>query len=178
MKKIKDNIFSFKFQCVRCGNCCTMLPEGIPLFYKDAKRIALFLSLSIDAFLLQYCGLVLNQVVIKGQEVKIPVLYLKTFDRICIFYKKCDNECLIQKAKPYVCKAAPLISLPFQNKESAEFLKKHCKGFGNGTYYSKKKVKSIFEQEAKLEEKEWQLFNDGLYDYLINLFSINKEVKK
>lgn len=170
LKQIENKIFSFNFQCVRCGNCCTRLEKGVPLFYKDAKKIALFKNLHLNDFLLQYCELNLHETIVNGHDLRIAGLYLKTSDHTCIFYK--NNGCSIHKAKPYYCKSSPFISLLFQDNKTIEAFKKYCKGFGHGNYYNKKKIKSILKREIELEEKEWQLYHSGLYNSLVKLFKI------
>lgn len=172
LKLIENNLFSFNFQCVRCGNCCTRLAKGVPLFYNDIKRIADFKKLNLKDFLLQFCELNLHEINIEDQNLKIPGLYLKKIEHTCIFYK--DHDCLIQKVKPYLCEASPFISLLFQDNKNIESFKKYCKGFGKGIYYSKEVIKDLLEKELELERKDLQIYNNGLYNFIHKIFNTRR----
>jgi Fe-S-cluster containining protein len=164
---MKDKIFSYKFKCVKCGICCTQIPEDVPIFYKDAERIAFHLNLDIKRFLKEYCKLKLHEIISDKNKTIVPLLYIKIINGSCVFYK---NGCSIHSVKPYFCKTAPNISLLFQDDNAIKFFKKRCEGFGEGEFYSKKKIKSILAQEIKLETEEFILFNAGLYNDLLILF--------
>lgn len=167
LKEIDSNIFPFKFRCVRCGNCCSHLPKGVPLFYSDCERISKHFAMNLYEFIAKHCELTLHDIMAEDHKINIPSLYLKTFDKRCIFY---ENGCLIHEVKPYCCKSAPFISLLFHDDNTIEFYKKHCRGFNKGIYYSKEKIKNILKHEIELEEVEWKTFNDGFYETLLKLF--------
>lgn len=167
LNHIENNIFPFRFRCVKCGICCENLSIGVPLFYKDIERIASYENLNLNDFLIQYCKLVIHNVNIKKRKIEIPVLYLKTSKRRCVFYE--DKNCLVHKVKPYLCSSSPFVSLLFQDDNFLEFFKNNCKGFGRGAYHSKERIKQILKQEVKLEGKEWKLFKNGLYNNILNL---------
>lgn len=173
LKLIKKNLFSFNFRCVRCGNCCTHLTKGVPLFYSDVKRIADYKKLNLKDFLLRNCDLNLHEIIIKGQSLTIPGLYLKTFEHTCVFYK--DYECLIQKVKPYLCEHSPFISLLFQDSKNIQSFKEYCKGFGQGIYYNKETIRELLEKEIEIEKKELQIYNAWFYDYIKKVFNIGEK---
>lgn len=164
LKEIENRIFPFRFQCVRCGNCCTNLPRGVPLFYMDAYKIALLFNLKVREFIAKYCEFELHEIVSNGNILHIPGLYLKNIGNACIFYR--GNGCSINSVKPYNCLSAPFISLLFQSDSAIKYLKSNCKGYGSGSYYSKKRIKMLLEKEARLEIKDFKLFKKGLINRL------------
>lgn len=164
LKEIESKIFPFRFQCIRCGNCCTHLPQGVPLFYKDAYEIGLNFNMSLRDFVAKYCELETHEITNNGERLHIPGLYLKKIGQTCIFYK--DNACSINSVKPYNCQHAPFISLLFQSDTAIKFLKDNCKGFGQGTYYSKNKIKVILDREVGLEINDMELYERGLFNSL------------
>jgi Fe-S-cluster containining protein len=138
------------------------MAKGVPLYYSDVERIAFSRDLATDEFMRRYCELTVHRLVTEKADLAIPGLYLQTSEGRCIFYK--GDGCGIHDVKPYCCRSSPCISLLFQDDSFIEYFKKECKGFGRGPYYSKRKVKQMLEQEAGLEEAEWRLFNEGLFD--------------
>ena len=164
LREIENRIFPFRFKCVRCGNCCIHLPQGVPLFYEDAYKIALNFNMKLREFITKYCELEVHEIASNGKNLHIPGLYLKTIGLTCIFYK--GDRCSINSVKPYYCRSAPFISLLFQSDNAIKFLKNNCKGFGRGPYYSKKKIKALLEREIGLEIKDWELYKKGLFNAL------------
>jgi Fe-S-cluster containining protein len=140
------------------------LPQGVPLFYKDAYKIALSFNMKLREFVAKYCELEVHEITTNGNNLHIPGLYLKNIGQTCIFYKA--NGCSINSVKPYYCQSAPFISLLFQSDTAIKFLKGNCKGFGRGPYYSKKKIKALLEKEVSLEVKDWELYKKGLFNAL------------
>ncbi|MGD0819954.1 MAG: YkgJ family cysteine cluster protein [Desulfomonilia bacterium] len=165
LNEIKDKLFPFKFCCVRCGRCCTQMPRGVPLYYSDVENIAHMKGCAPKDFIKCFCELKLHKIINDGETMDIPVLYLKVSKKRCIFYE--ENSCMIHKVKPYICEAAPFVSLLFQDDNTVDFFKQKCKGFGHGTYYSRRRIRDIIKQEVKLEEAEWKLFSTGFYDNIV-----------
>lgn len=122
--------------------------------------------MNVYEFIVKHCELTLHEIITTDNQINIPSLYLKTVDKRCIYY---ENGCLIHEVKPYYCKSAPFISLLFQDENTIEFYKKHCRGFNKGRYYSKLKIKKILMHEVELEEVEWKAFNEGVYETILKI---------
>lgn len=155
------NISSFRFGCQRCGNCCKNIPEGIPIFYRDVKRIAAYLNIELYNFLKQYCRL--NEYKFKGkyEHFVVPVLSIKTYNSVCPFYT--EKICSIHSVKPYYCESAPFISLLFQSKENLVFFRKKCEGYGKGRRYTLSEIKRRISKEETLEEEDLKKYQNGFY---------------
>lgn len=168
------NLFSFKFQCQKCGTCCKNVPAGIPIYIKDAKQISSYLTIPLDDFLEQYCKLTIYESKMKDGISGVPVLYIKSYDGVCPFLNK--NRCVIHLSKPYFCKSAPFISLLFQSEKLISYFQSRCHGYGKGKMYSVGNIKHLIKEEERLEEEDFVLYQEGFYSKLTDIFK--KEGKK
>ena len=163
---VEGKVFAFRFRCARCGSCCSEMPKGVPLYHGDIEGIARRIGIPTHDFVADFCDV--DEHRIESEEkgvVHIPVIYLKTSDGKCVFFK--EKGCSVHEVKPYNCKAAPFISLVFQSESWIRSLKHNCKGYGRGPFYTKRRIRQQLEEEAKLEEAEWAWFDSGYYDRLI-----------
>lgn len=119
-----------KFQCIPgCARCCR--GEGyVYVSDNEAIEIAKFLKLSTVEFLKQYTKF--NE---EGQRILID----KHNKVECIFLS--DNyKCEIYNVRPIQCKTYPFWTRIFKDRESLNYEKLHCPGFGQGKFYSKKEI--------------------------------------
>ncbi len=142
------------------------MTTGVPIYHQDAMHIARNLQHNLKGFLSKYCEAIVHNIYDEGKWVTIPVIYLKTIRGCCVFLH--DATCSIHPVKPYLCRSAPCISLVFDDRETVEYFRRHCRGFGKGPYYSKDKIRRMLNEEMKLEKRERKLFTKGVYDGLIN----------
>lgn len=163
------NIFTFNFECQRCGACCKHVPTGIPLLIKDVERISSSLKLNTDQFIEKYCILKFYDINEVERSFFVPVLYLKTYDKVCPFYLK-DN-CSINSIKPYYCQSAPFISIIFQHEEIFSFYKKKCKGYGRGMLHTVENIQQQIGKEVELEKEDYEKYKNGYLLKLTKLFS-------
>ncbi|UCH05964.1 MAG: YkgJ family cysteine cluster protein [Candidatus Thorarchaeota archaeon] len=132
-----------RFECTKCGACCSQKDILITLTAKDIARMSSSLGLSVDETLRALDFYVVSP----GQEIpvglkEIPTINtergpawvaLKKMDgKECVFLK--DNLCMIHEIRPSVC-----VSFPFIFKEGdGEFewglsaKKEICPGIGTG----------------------------------------------
>lgn len=104
-QKVKDLTVglddTFHFHCTQCGKCCVGR-EDIILSPIDVYRIARELRLSPQAFLSNYCKVII------GADSRMPVVLLKSVgaNHRCPLLK--NNKCTVHKVKPAVCAMFPL----------------------------------------------------------------------
>jgi Fe-S-cluster containining protein len=140
--------------------------RGVPIYHQDAMRIARNIRHDLQEFLSKYCEVMVHNIYDKGEQVTIPIIYLKTIRGNCVFLH--DAKCSIHPVKPYLCRSAPAFSLMFHYRETVESYMKHCRGFGKGPYYSKDKIRRMLKKEIELEKRERELFAKGVYVALLN----------
>ena len=118
---------TFRFDCLRCGACCSHPPSIIP---KESRAAAKRMGMSSEGFFDSYVVL----------EPNIYCGYLAVFDRVgdeCIFYSKEKGKasCRIHGAKPNLCRSKPVMRYGSDANPSMEAMKilfEPCRGFGRG----------------------------------------------
>jgi len=98
-----------------CGNCCRG-QGGIVTSEPEQKRIADFLSLSLEEFLNFYTESRNGKRCIKTRE-----------DECCIFFHQGEG-CQIHSVKPDVCRAWPFFRGNLLDELSLELAKDYCPG--------------------------------------------------
>lgn len=160
-------LFPFRFECQRCGSCCSCGPAGgIPLYIADVQRLALHLQLSIEDFLSKYCRL--TYVVEKG--IRIPILGLGVNHDKCPFLQQ--ESCSVHQFKPYLCQAAPIISVLFENRVFMREFKAKCKGYGKGSMISVNEIKLTLQQEAEMELADKEAYQNGWHKRLLQILAL------
>jgi uncharacterized protein len=153
----------FRFECHRCGSCCCGHESGIPIYIADAQRLAAHLHLKIEDFLLEYCHLSL----VVEEGISIPVLLLKFKHAKCPFLQK--DTCLVHQYKPYLCQAAPIISMLFENQAVMHELIEKCNGYGKGKMISTSEIQLILQQEADMELADKKAYQSGWFNRLLEI---------
>jgi hypothetical protein len=103
------------FECQMCGNCCQG-QGGIVISEPEQKRIADFLSLSLEEFLDSYTEFRNGKRCIKTRE-----------NDCCIFFHQREG-CGIHPVKPDVCRAWPFFRGNLLDEMSFELAKDYCPG--------------------------------------------------
>ncbi|TFF89155.1 MAG: YkgJ family cysteine cluster protein, partial [Promethearchaeota archaeon] len=123
-----------KFDCIRCGNCCSDPNTIVNLSYSDLLRIKKGLNLDLDE-LLEIVGFYifegdLNEK-LKKKMVSPPIRtergysfvgLLKNNSGACIFYDAVNNRCKIYSLRPNFCRTFPFTFQPKQDSEDLEVL--------------------------------------------------------
>ena len=86
-----------RFQCTRCGNCCTGSPGFVWVSEREQEQIARFLGVTTKAFKKRYTRLV-------GEMHSLVEKHGTTSD--CVFLTD-DSRCSIQEVKPRQCMTYP-----------------------------------------------------------------------
>lgn len=87
------------FQCERCGICC-QVADPIDIYPKDIRRLASYLSISIDEAIEEYT--------IPHPTEADLLAFKKTAP--CRFYDEGKKGCKIYQARPMVCRCSPFLS--------------------------------------------------------------------
>ena len=133
---MKDDRYFFKegikFECQKCGKCCTGSSGTIFVSKKEIKAISEFLNISQESFIKDYCYPYKNSYSIKEKP-----------NGDCIFY---DKGCLIYPVRPTQCKTYPFWVKNLRNKRNWEQTEKECKGIGKGKLYSLDEILEILKE--------------------------------
>lgn len=115
----------YRFECQRCGRCCS--EAYILILPEEAWRISGYLNLSLEGFLEEYC-----EVVNRG----FLTFKLKNKPGCeCIFFE--SDTCKIHPVKPGECRIYPIIPV-----EGAIWWV-HCPGSGKGRRYELREMEKL-----------------------------------
>jgi Fe-S-cluster containining protein len=101
-----------RFECTQCGTCCQG-EGGIHMDPEEIERIARFLSLSPEAFLVKYC-------LVKNGKVYIHIRE----DRYCHFAQ--EGKCSIHTVKPAPCRRWPFLKPMLTDQANWETARNSC----------------------------------------------------
>jgi hypothetical protein len=103
------------FECTMCGECCYGT-GGIFLTQEEIERIARFLAMNHQSFLVDCC------------EERNGRIYLKSgTDGYCIFFDR-EKGCSIHPVKPERCALWPYYAANLRDRETWETAKEACPG--------------------------------------------------
>jgi len=138
---------SFRFDCLRCGTCCSRTPGVNP---KEASRIAKYLGISKLDFFSSYVTLMVDP--FYGRKAKLDMR-----GDYCVFWEKEKGKasCKIHEVNPRQCRARPVAGLSRDpSKSGLEAINlgiQPCRGFGRGQEYT---VKEWIEMNGL--DRAWQ----------------------
>ncbi|MHA1669042.1 MAG: YkgJ family cysteine cluster protein [Promethearchaeota archaeon] len=114
-----SNLPNFRFECIRCGTCCTDKNTIVNLTYTDILRLFRGLKLTLDE-LLEVIGFYIFKKKITESEMTKMVLTPVITERglsfpglkkdskgNCYFYNISENRCRIYKIRPNFCRTFP-----------------------------------------------------------------------
>ncbi|MBD3255268.1 MAG: hypothetical protein GF383_09260 [Candidatus Lokiarchaeota archaeon] len=149
-KNNKSEIKEFRFECTRCGKCCTDKTTLVNVTYHDILRIKENLNLTLDE-LLEVIGFYIFEEQLSEEDRKKMVTspistehgpafvgLLKNAEGSCYFYDKEKKRCKIYKLRPMFCRTFPFSFRLILNQEDktkakikmryTEKGKKYCPG--------------------------------------------------
>ena len=137
-----DYTKGIRFKCQGSSNCCVSRGEYgfVYLSNKDIKRLCLFTNLETNDFIKMYCDKTDGFTHFKE----------KFKNGNCVFLK--DKKCSIYKARPTQCRTWPFWSENLNKKKWNDEISKFCPGIGKGKIISKKKIKTIINNDYMNEE--------------------------
>jgi hypothetical protein len=118
-----------RFECQRCGACCTGEPGIVRVSEPEMENISRFLLLGHGDFKSRYL-----------QSVKGAFSIGEDPEGRCLFYEK---GCRIYDVRPSQCRSFPFWLKNFRSEETFRSLEKDCPGMGKGRLYSKEEILSI-----------------------------------
>lgn len=116
-----------RFECTRCGHCCTGEPGHVWVNDEEINRLAKHLGLSRRSFLLRHTRRVRKRRSLKEYS-----------DGRCIFYE--DERCTVYSARPTQCRTYPFWLENLRSKQAWKETKKECPGIGKGRRHSKDEI--------------------------------------
>ncbi len=119
-----------RFECQRCGACCTGEPGYVWVTPRESAPIAKFLELSSREFARKY----LRKAGSHDSLVERP-------DGRCIFYA--DNGCEIYPVRPVQCRTFPFWPSVVVSPEAWRQCGKECPGIGKGRLHSPGEIEEI-----------------------------------
>jgi len=164
----------FRFECVKCGKCCTDENTLVNVTYLDILRIYNALNLSLDE-LIHILGfyvlktdfseenlkkLVINP--IKTEKGLAFVGLRKLDDGQCYFYNKIKKKCSIYKIRPNFCRTFPFSFDLISNKEKKSKQDIKIKYTQKGLQY----CIGINEKAPLINKEEWKRLGELVLEKL------------
>ena len=112
-----------RFECTRCGNCCTGTPGHVWIDESDEQRIARQLGVTVAGFRKRYTCLA---------GVRLSLTERPGGD--CVFLTE-ERLCRINPAKPRQCLTFPFWPRLMADPRNWEAAGRDCPGLGNGPLY-------------------------------------------
>ena len=118
-----------RFQCQRCGACCTGAPGVIRVSDEEAADIAAFLGLpvqeAIDTLLYPWEN---------GYSIR------EDDDGRCLFY---EEGCRIYPVRPRQCRTFPFWTAILRSQARWDSIRRSCPGIGTGRLFAKNEILDI-----------------------------------
>jgi Fe-S-cluster containining protein len=114
---MKDDNFEAKkagFECVKCGNCCSV-PGEVFLTLEEGENIAKFLNVDFEDFRKK-----------SMKKVWRHYIFNMTYKGGCVFWK--DRRCSIYEARPEQCRTFPYWDELQASHENWKEIEGYCEG--------------------------------------------------
>jgi uncharacterized protein len=135
-----------RFECIRCGGCCTGEPGIVYAEHDEITSIAGFLEISSELLIERFLTPFKDGFTIREAE-----------EGRCIFY---ENRCVIYPVRPLQCRTFPFW---FQNMRSLFAWKEACRrctGIGSGRLYTREEILERIHASYPLYLKVFQEITD------------------
>src|SRR5687767_4868427 len=118
-----------KFECTKCGNCCTGKPGYVWIKVEDMHRIAEFLGIRFREFVAKYVRKI-------GEYYSL--IEKPNYD--CVFY---DSGCTIYPVRPPQCRTFPFWKENLQSRSSWKQAALQCEGIGQGKTHTSEEIDEL-----------------------------------
>ncbi len=125
-----------RFQCLRCGACCTGEPGTIYVAQDEIVPLAAHLRLSVDDFIQQYL-----------YPFKDSYSIGEHADGRCLFF---DNGCTIYPLRPHQCRTFPFWFSNLRSEDRWRRIQDKCPGIGRGRLYRRDEILSLARTTLRL----------------------------
>ncbi len=133
MNKLYNRSYFFdqgiKFECQKCGACCTGNPGIVYVDKNDILQIAKYLCVPVSQFMGKYLYPYKESYSIREEA-----------DGRCIFY---EDGCTIYPVRPSQCKTFPFWFDNLRSQKKWRQVSVECPGIGQGHLYSKEQILEI-----------------------------------
>ena len=126
-----------KFQCTRCGACCTGAPGYVWVNGEEIARLAAYRGESIAEFARKF----LRQVGHRLSLIEKP-------GGDCIFYDK-EAGCTVYSARPVQCQTWPFWPENVESPEAWDEVCSVCPGSGKGQWFSVEEIRASAARDRK-----------------------------
>jgi len=128
-----------RFECTRCGSCCTGAQGYVWVSPRDQAAIATHLGLELEVFQKRYL-----------QRIAHLLALVDKPNGDCIFLAE-DRRCSIQAVKPRQCLTFPFWPRLTESRESLEETAQRVPGIGGGRRYRADEIRTIQDRETPRE---------------------------
>jgi uncharacterized protein len=118
-----------RFQCQRCGACCTGEPGTIYVAQDEIVSLAAYLHLSADDFIQRHLYPFKDSYSIREHA-----------DGRCLFF---DNGCTIYSLRPRQCRTFPFWFSNLRTEDRWRDIRNNCPGIGRGRLYGRDEILSV-----------------------------------
>ncbi|RMG39915.1 MAG: YkgJ family cysteine cluster protein [Planctomycetota bacterium] len=124
-----------RFQCTRCGNCCTGAPGFVWVTDEEIAAIADYLGTSVGEVRLLHTRLVGARVSLREYP-----------NGDCVFFDSQTRRCTIYPVRPVQCRTWPFWRSNLASPETWQQVQATCPGAGHGPLYSLEDIRRQMEQ--------------------------------
>ncbi len=119
-----------RFECTRCGRCCTGAPGYVWVTKKEIHKIARFLKMPVSQLERRFC----RRIFWRTSLVERP-------GGDCAFFTPAG--CSIYPVRPAQCKSFPFWKDSLRTPGAWEAIKGRCPGVGKGRLYRREEIEAI-----------------------------------
>ncbi len=130
-----------RFECQRCGACCTGAPGTIYVDKNEVDRIAKYLSARTSCFIEKYLYPFRD-----GYSIR------EYTDGRCFFY---NGGCTVYPVRPSQCKTFPFWVENLRSPKKWRRMSGECPGIGQGPLYSREQILEIVRSDLDTVAKSY-----------------------
>lgn len=126
-----------KFECQRCGNCCSGVPGHVWISDEDIPKIAKYLEMDENTFRQRYIII---------QHTEGPRLAQRQNDD-CVFYNRA-NGCVIYEYRPLQCRTWPFWKSNVSKPKNWANVSLTCPGMNQGNHRTADQISTIITNDG------------------------------
>ena len=126
-----------RFECHRCGNCCTGAPGSVSVTASEIAALASFLEMPEPAFRATYT-----------RDLGQGVVSLREKSNLdCVFYDRTAG-CTVYAKRPTQCRTWPFWRAVVHSPASWGEAAQHCHGMNQGPRHDAERVRRVSEHDG------------------------------
>ncbi len=126
-----------RFECTRCGNCCTGEPGSVRVSAHEQRALAAHLGIALDVFRAAFT---------RPLEDGATSL-LETDDRECVFWDRAAG-CTVYALRPRQCRTWPFWRRNLATRAHWEAAARDCPGMGRGELHSAERIAATAREDG------------------------------